>query len=496
MEPFAVQSSPGFVRPTLDLQGDLAAVLREGRVLSGEVLQTLDGGTLLIGLGRHRVPAEGQVGLQPGQRFLCQVRMEAGHPILELLAPQTSGESKLLRALRVALAGRSGGPLGELVGQLAAGLAAGLDGGVGPGGGEGAQGRLRAVVFTPPGGPEAGGGAGSAQVPGGTPGPRAPDSPLGARLAAALSASGQNHEAALAARAVAGLGEARAAAVGGELAALLLEELACDTGVGRQRLAAGLRAFLEADVARARARAGAGLAELVAAGLERLGVAASEWRALGGNLTRALPGPGLGKALERLVLVALGLRAPSEWSVVPSGSLDLKGLLFAWLASADGSAAEQVARAIETIEREQLLNLARARSGEPWLVSLPVCLGGEWATARLLVRGGRGGREGGVEGAHRLTLAVEFRHTGPVRADLAVRGGEGRASVAVRLSAAREDVLASMRGAARELEARLALGGRRVSLAFELADEAELRLERERAEIRFLREHHVLDRSG
>ena len=43
MDPLGLQAPHlGWVRPAIALQSDLSAVLREGRVLAGEVLQTFD----------------------------------------------------------------------------------------------------------------------------------------------------------------------------------------------------------------------------------------------------------------------------------------------------------------------------------------------------------------------------------------------------------------------------------------------------------------------
>jgi hypothetical protein len=123
VEPFAVQSSaPGLIRPAIELQGDLSAVLREGRVLPGEVLQTLDGGTLLIGIGRHRVPAQTQVKMQPGHTFLFQVDRDGETILLRVLGESGAGEPALIRALRSVLG--QDRPLGTLLKELATVLSA------------------------------------------------------------------------------------------------------------------------------------------------------------------------------------------------------------------------------------------------------------------------------------------------------------------------------------------------------------------------------------
>ena len=52
MDPVSLQASNLLAaRPMIALQGDLGAVLREGRVMAGEVLQSFGGGSMLIGIG-------------------------------------------------------------------------------------------------------------------------------------------------------------------------------------------------------------------------------------------------------------------------------------------------------------------------------------------------------------------------------------------------------------------------------------------------------------
>jgi hypothetical protein len=131
VEPFAVQSSaPGLIRPTIALQSDLSAVLREGRVLGGEVLQTLDGETLLIGVGRHRVPARTKVRMQEGHRFLFQVQLEHGEVVLRVLGDAGEQDSALLQALRRVVG--QDAPVGELLQRLAAARRGPATGGPGP----------------------------------------------------------------------------------------------------------------------------------------------------------------------------------------------------------------------------------------------------------------------------------------------------------------------------------------------------------------------------
>lgn len=127
MEPLATQAAGlAGTRPVLALAGDLSAVLQEGRLVAGEVLQRLDGGSILIGLGRHRVPAQSQVELAPGERFVARVEVGAEGTRLRLEGPRGgAAEPALLAALRSAVGSER--PLGELLGELAARLRAASD---------------------------------------------------------------------------------------------------------------------------------------------------------------------------------------------------------------------------------------------------------------------------------------------------------------------------------------------------------------------------------
>ncbi|MEM7306698.1 MAG: hypothetical protein AAF682_08510 [Planctomycetota bacterium] len=105
------------VRPAAAGQGgELSALLREGRVLAGEVLRSMSGGGVLIGIGRHRVPAHTDVRLDPGQRFLFQVERSAGRILLRVLGDDSGGEAPFLRLLRAVIG--QDRPVGELLQEL------------------------------------------------------------------------------------------------------------------------------------------------------------------------------------------------------------------------------------------------------------------------------------------------------------------------------------------------------------------------------------------
>jgi hypothetical protein len=135
MDPISLSSDAAArVRPAPGLAPDLAAVLQQGRVLAGEVLQVFGGGTLVVGVGRHRVPAQSQVELALGQRFLFRVEGAGDELTLRLLQQGELPETPLVRALREHLAHER--PIGRLLADLAARLRASLAGprGNGPGG--------------------------------------------------------------------------------------------------------------------------------------------------------------------------------------------------------------------------------------------------------------------------------------------------------------------------------------------------------------------------
>jgi len=132
------------VRPAIALQGDLSALLQEGRVLAGQVLERLDGGSVLIAIGELRVPADAPPELQPGDRFRFVVERGAdGELAMRVLAAQDAGDgergSPLLRALRALLRER---PVTERpLEQLAAHVRAQLEPRAAP--------RASATVVTP-----------------------------------------------------------------------------------------------------------------------------------------------------------------------------------------------------------------------------------------------------------------------------------------------------------------------------------------------------------
>ena len=488
MEYFALQSSPGLIRPAIELQSDLSAVLREGRILGGEVLQTLDGESLLIGIGSHRVPARTRVRMQPGHKFLFQVEQDGETVVLRVLGEGGPAESGLLKALRRVMGQDQ--PIGELLQRLAS-LLRSL-----PESGESALGRglladLAAHLFEP-------GQSGVA---------------LGQRLAE----GGLGYEARLADVALRSLGPGQLASLAGELKTAFLSGLLEGTAAlepasfGRS-LRAALVSLLggEAELDSAGSRP---IRRQLAAVLERAleGMRLGTDRARVAQNLRAAGLPSLPRGLQGLLLRALlgiELAPPPASAAGGAGAStlaadlevlggDLKGRLLRALAELpDGAVREALARTLAGLEAEQLLNLARAQSREPLHWSLPVRDGERWVTAHLFFRRAGDEEDGEASGRdevpHRMTFAVELSHTGPVRADLLVR----EEALAMRVTASRADVVELLRSEQGELEARLATGGRRVSLSVAQAPEDRVRFDDEARDVRFLREHHLMDTSG
>jgi hypothetical protein len=204
-----------------------------------------------------------------------------------------------------------------------------------------------------------------------------------------------------------------------------------------------------------------------------------------------LLGSGEGSALEALHRALLRSGDPR----LLAGNL--KSQLLAALAELpEGPAREAVTRALAGLESEQLLNVARREFHEGWHLSVPVPDGAGWATAHLFYsepdhgEGHEEHHEG--EDMHRLTVGIEFSRIGPLRADLGVRDD----LVALRLRVTDEAVARRLRAEVPELVERLASGGREVRVSVAVAPAPEVEVERLGTNIRWLREHHLMDRSA
>ncbi|MCY3003905.1 MAG: hypothetical protein NTV21_19085, partial [Planctomycetota bacterium] len=103
------------------VSSDLANVLRQGRVVSGEVLGSFEGGHLLVGVGQHKVTAcsaSTSSELRPGSRYLFEIVDGEGEYRLRALAGQGGDDGALLRTLRAALGAEQ--PIGALLEALSA----------------------------------------------------------------------------------------------------------------------------------------------------------------------------------------------------------------------------------------------------------------------------------------------------------------------------------------------------------------------------------------
>ena len=119
MEPIVASTVSHVIRPAAaSVKADLAAVLKDGRILAGEVLKSPGDGQVMIAIGRFKVPAETNLQLEPGQHFLFRVEMLAGGALLHLLGYGDPEEAALLAALRKVVGEER--PVGELLGDLAA----------------------------------------------------------------------------------------------------------------------------------------------------------------------------------------------------------------------------------------------------------------------------------------------------------------------------------------------------------------------------------------
>src|SRR6187402_1108853 len=119
MEPIVSTSAQAVLRPAaLALQSDLAQLLRDGRLLTGEIVAGPTAGQVLIAIGRHRVPAQSDVRLEPGRAFLFRVEETRSGVVLHVLDGAQEEEPVLLRALREVVAHER--PIGAILSELLA----------------------------------------------------------------------------------------------------------------------------------------------------------------------------------------------------------------------------------------------------------------------------------------------------------------------------------------------------------------------------------------
>ena len=482
MEPIANQAGVSqTVRPVLALSGDLSAVLREGRVIAGEVLQGLDGKSLLVGVGRHRVPAESQVELQPGDRFLARVEQTEEGTVLRVLGGRRGSVSPLLLALRNVVGEDK--PVGELLQDLARSLRSAIDR-------LGDADRSLTQLIKNVGE--------HVYRPGST----------SEELQLLLSRAGFKYEARLLGAILQGGGFKGAQELSPGLIAALIGELkgfAASAGAPFSagelaRLADSLKLAFEGFAALPQTGSGAASPGALLRALGRALAAALE--SLPDGPRRAALEAGLPRALGRLLgdgqPTALGSRVLAALADART-HLALTGNLTAQLRAAleggeSGPVRDAIARALAGIESEQLLNLARKEFQEGWHLSLPVPDGERWATAHFFYRdsGGDGDGTGNGDGLQRLTMTVDFTALGPLRAEIGVRAD----LVALRLVVTTEDVATEIRSRLDDLTGHLASGDRVVRVAVTVGTSEDVEVDSHHQNIRWLREHHLMDLSG
>src|SRR5262249_26039254 len=121
VEPIASSGSAAVFRPAGAVaSGDASALLRDGRMLAAEVLSSAGDGTVLLAIGRHAIPAESELRLDPAARFLVRVEEGADGIVLRATDTPVDEEAALVSALR-AVVGEDR-PIGELLSELPASL--------------------------------------------------------------------------------------------------------------------------------------------------------------------------------------------------------------------------------------------------------------------------------------------------------------------------------------------------------------------------------------
>lgn len=226
------------------------------------------------------------------------------------------------------------------------------------------------------------------------------------------------------------------------------------------------------------------------AGLER---AAKEPQG-GAQLRALLMRSGLGYESALLAAAARGISP----ELLDELGHDLKSeLLRAFADLPAGALKEAVGRALSGMEAEQLLNLARAHSGEAQVLSLPLPDAEGWTTARLCIPARRerrkhAGSDAEDDAPQRLVLGVSFSRTGPLRVDLSC----ARDALGVRILATRPEIVQRLRADAPALAALLGRDGRTVRLSVGEGSADDVAVGARLFDIALLCDHHVMDVSG
>jgi len=194
-------------------------------------------------------------------------------------------------------------------------------------------------------------------------------------------------------------------------------------------------------------------------------------------------------ALEDLKSVLLRAQDEATQSRGASGAMN----------AAENAEGEAIGHALAGLEAEQLLDVARAQSGDPRQATVIVPDGAQLASAHLRVHSDeREARDDGESSssssssARCVDLAVDFSNLGPVRAEFRLEGG----ALGVRFVVANADVVEHLNADAERLGAELASGGLvpRLSVVHDRANANGF--ESGVADVRFLRDHLLLDLTG
>ena len=232
---------------------------------------------------------------------------------------------------------------------------------------------------------------------------------------------------------------------------------------------------------------------------------AARIRTLLASLASVTLGAGADGELLRKLFLRSGLRYESNLHEAVQKGLDgerearvrgdLKALLLRAFADVDdASVRELLARSLAGIEVEQLLNVARERAGEPLVWSLPLIHAGGHSTLRMYVKRRDGGdsEEGEERGGIRAVIGLSLPNLGPLRIDVF----QTRASLSVRFSATRKDVLQKLGAEAEKIAELLGGQGLRVHVSTREATEEEVAVGDRPLDTRFLDTHSLMDVSG
>jgi hypothetical protein len=232
-----------------------------------------------------------------------------------------------------------------------------------------------------------------------------------------------------------------------------------------------------------------------------------------GALPARTDGPGFAAAMQRsglfhealLARAAVLARTPAAAEFAELARGDLKGLLMAALGIVEDEPAREALRhAIAGLEADQLLEVARARSGEPQITSLAIPDAHGWTSAQLTTDRERDERGDSSEGeasrsdensprsTRHARLAVRFSNLGSIRADFDLTSTELR----VRFTVERGEIAELLRRDLERLVAEVGADGRPSTVTvFESRDVASDPALLQ-ADVSFLRDHPLMDLTG